>query len=141
MPLANALGQLGLRRGMVVSATVGEGRFADELSCSGDNDVAAFGDLELDKTSWKPEDFGLARCSLDDLAGGDRQKNKAIFAELLKGNSPQGLEDTIAWNAGTALWIAGRAKGVSEGIDLARTVLTKGRLAEWVSLAQGVFKS
>jgi len=58
-PLAEALAKLGLRRGLVVSSKITEEQFADELSCAGDNQVAAFGDLKTDSDLWKPEDFGL----------------------------------------------------------------------------------
>jgi len=139
-PIASALGQLGLRRGVVVSSQIAAEQFADELSCAGDNHVAVFGDLKTDAVLWKPEDFGLERCGLDALAGGDRARNVTILHDLMDGKASKGLEDTIAWNAGTALWIAGQSDDVIQGIDLARTLLTGGKLREWLASAEKMFK-
>ena len=123
-PVAGALGQLGVRRGLVVHGQVGEGM--DELTSAGPAQVVGVGELAAVRATWLPGDFGLRTCASSDLAGGLPAQNLALWGDLLMGGAPEGLVDSVAYNAGTALWVVGAAADPSSGITRAREALACG---------------
>lgn len=138
-PLADALGSLGLRAGLVVHGILGEGCGMDELTCAGENCVAGFGDLIDLEQLWGPEVVGLGRCSLEDLKGGTAEENTVILEALMDGRSTVGLADTVCLNAGAALFAAGRVESLVSGIGLARETLTGGDLRRWLARARAFY--
>jgi len=74
----------------------------------------------------KPEDYGFKPCALGDLKGGTKEENAAILKGLLKGErSPK--RDMLLLNAGAALYVAGKASGIGEGINMAAEAIDSGR--------------
>ena len=135
-PLAEALDALGLRRGIVVHTSLGDGAGMDELACCGTCHVAGFGELKGLREDWTPESFGLAVCTLDDVRGGDLERNVEILDQVFSGSANPGLIDSICLNAGAALWCAGRAEGIKEGVDEVRGLLDRGVVAAWLARAR-----
>jgi anthranilate phosphoribosyltransferase len=136
-PLADAFEQLQAQGALVVHCTLDDEKQGsgcmDELSTSGSNTVAGSGRHRDVQGSWTPADFGLSPAPFNDLRGGDVQQNLELLQQLMAGTAPQGLIDTVCWNAGAALWVAGRSTTVAEGIACARETLTQGRLADWLN--------
>jgi anthranilate phosphoribosyltransferase len=77
-----------------------------------------------------PEELGIKECSLDDLMGGTPEDNADIALELLGGGGNHTLRESVALNAGAALYIAGKASGIAEGYRAALEVLESGRTAK-----------
>ena len=98
----------------------------DELSVCGPCRVKGAGELRDIDGEWLPGDFGLATSPFRDLRGGDADDNFALLQDLLVGGATQGLQDSVVLNAGVALWIAGRAPSVKEGICLAGDLFDSG---------------
>ena len=65
------------------------------------------------------------------LAGGDAQLNSAIAMSVL-GGEPGAARDVVLLNAGAALFVAGRAADVAEGMALAAESIDSGAAAEVV---------
>ncbi|MGQ9664130.1 MAG: anthranilate phosphoribosyltransferase [bacterium] len=66
-----------------------------------------------------PEEFGLRRCSIEDLRVWNTEENKKVVNDIL--NCRPGPHSDIAiLNAGAAIYVAGRAKSISQGIEFAR---------------------
>jgi anthranilate phosphoribosyltransferase len=139
-PLAESLHNLGLSRGMVVNCSANGGGSMDELSCAGINHISGFGSLRGEVGKWRAEDFGLATCNIADLKGGNVQDNLKILDSLLAGRGTKGLEDTVVFNAGVALWIAEKADDVRSGILLARGHLLGGSVKTWLNKIKEVYK-
>lgn len=138
-PLAGALDALGLSAGLVVHGTPEKGRALDELSCAGTNTIAGFGKLKDQSGPLMASDAGLPPCQFADLAGGDLEDNLRILSALLTGDRsevPSGLRDSILLNAGAALWAAGRASALQQGIQQADSLLGDGSVARWLERAQ-----
>lgn len=138
-PLAEALGELGLSAGLVVHGFPEEGRALDELSCAGSNKIAGFGKLSDYSGALEASDAGLSACGFTDLAGGGMEDNLAILQSLLSGQDdlvPAGLRNSILFNAGAALWAAGKAADLAAGIQVADTLLRDGSVARWLKRAQ-----
>lgn len=125
--LAQVLQSLGVRRAMVVSGRVGQASL-DELSTLGENTIAEFyQDRALSSSVTWFDSFPIQAASLADLAGGDRQTNARIVREILGGTERGPKRDAVLLNAGAALWVAGRARSVSDGWALAEELIDAGR--------------
>ena len=124
-PLAQVLANLGVKRGMVV---YGQDKL-DEISMSAPTTVCEFNNGEYYSYIIKPEDFGLTRCSREDLVGGSPEENAAITRDILNGvKGPK--RDTVLINAGACLYIAGKAASITDGIHMAEELIDSGAAAK-----------
>jgi anthranilate phosphoribosyltransferase len=122
--LAEVAGRLGAERVIVVNGHPG----MDEVSASGPTTVAeCTGEgrtVRLHEIT--PEQVGIARGSLADLAGGDAVENAAILRAILEGeHGPR--RDVVLMNAGMALLAAGTAEDLAAGVASARESIDSGR--------------
>ena len=76
-----------------------------------------------------PEQFGLQRCSKQDLVGGRPEENAAITRAILAGEKGP-KRDAVLMNAGAALYIGGKADSMADGISLAADLIDSGKAAE-----------
>lgn len=114
-PLARVLTSLGVKRGMVV---YGQDKL-DEISLSAPTTVCEIDNGEYKSYVITPEQFGLKRCSKEDLAGGTPEENAEIVRAILRGEERGTKRDTVLMNAGAALYIGGKAESMAEGVRLA----------------------
>ena len=123
-PIGHVLAELGTQHSMVVHGDGG----LDELSISGPSTVAEIRDGVVTMKTLCPEDVGLDRAPLSHLAGGDADENAAILRAIFEGErSPR--SDAVALSAGAALFVAGEAPTLTEGVAAARTLLHEGAAA------------
>ena len=73
-----------------------------------------------------PADYGLPRCTPDDLAGGDAQFNARALESALRGEDRGPHLDALALATGLALELTGEADGLAQGIEQARAAATDG---------------
>jgi anthranilate phosphoribosyltransferase len=131
-PLARVLQSLGMRRAMVVCGVVpveaGALRPLDELSTLGANTIAEFyQERGLTCATFDPKELPVQPATLDDLRGGDRAVNAEIIRRILRGEERGPKRDAVLLNAGAALFVAGAARSIAAGWDLAATVIDDGR--------------
>ncbi len=94
----------------------------DELSCVGPSKVIEVSENGVHRFVLDPAEFGLNYCHLEDLKGKDARYNADKIIEAFSGeDSP--FADTIALNAGVAIYLYGKAESIIEGIDKAKTHL------------------
>lgn len=167
--VARALFELKVERAYVVHCGG-----LDELAPIAVADVA---DVTRDGVTFSkldPFELGFAKCTVDDLKGGDADENAAVLRKLLNGDVPGPLEvgpsaararplrrrartparrsppwlarrptrggpqDTVVLNAGTALFVYGKAASVREGCEMARASVKSGAplrtLAKWAAV-------
>ena len=133
VPIAKVLQSLGIRRGIVVSGSTGEG-YMDELSTIGDNRIAEFcqdrrfGDGNLD-----PKSFPVQEALLNDLKGGDSAMNAKRIREILSGKDRGPKRDIVLLNAGAALFVAEKSKTIMEGWERASSLIDEGIAADKLS--------
>ena len=73
----------------------------------------------------KPEDVGLPRVKPEALRGGDADANAKALQDVLEGkNTP--YRDVALLNAAAALVVAGKAKNLAAGLDLAAQSVDSG---------------
>ncbi len=121
-PLAQVLISLGVRRGMVV---YGMDKL-DEISLSAPTKICEIKDGWFKSSVIQPEDFGLERCTKDELKGGTPEENARITLSILKGEKGH-KRDAVLMNSGAALYIGGKAAGLAEGIALAAELIDSGK--------------
>ena len=121
-PLAKVLTSLGVKNGMVV---YGRERL-DELSTAGETAVCEFNNGEYNSYVLTPEQFGLTRSTKKDLEGGTPEENAKITRDILSGKDKGPKYETVLMNAGAALYIAGKATDIADGIEKARELIDNG---------------
>ena len=122
--VARALALLGAERAWVVHGADG----IDEISTRGYTKVSECHRGLVHTFYVHPTDVGLRKADAEALAGGTADTNAAIAREILAGQ-PGARRDIVVFNAGVALYIAGRAGSVRAGMDLAARALDDGRAA------------
>ena len=125
-PLAQVLVNLGVKRGMVV---YGNDKL-DEISLSADTKICEIKDGWYKTFTIKPEDFGMERCTKDDLKGGSPEENAQITRDILSGKLEGPKRDATLLNAGAALYIGGKADSMKAGIELAKEIIASGKATE-----------
>jgi anthranilate phosphoribosyltransferase len=139
-PLARVLQQLGTRRVMVVSGGINsaDGAHLDEFSTIGPTTIAEYyQDRGFNTSVMDPAHFGFQPVRLEDLRGGDRKENAHILREILAGKDRGPKRDAVLLNSAAALFVAGKAKSLSEGVELAAELIDSGKaLAKLEALAQ-----
>lgn len=125
VPMAKVLAKLGMKHAMAVHGEDGP----DELTIGGSTLVAEVVNGSFSEYRVTPEDFGLTRCSLECVRGGDAVENAAILRAVLGGEAGP-RRDVVLLNAGAALRVADRAESIDEGIVMARAAIDSGRALE-----------
>lgn len=123
MPLAETLQRLGCETALVVNGGV------DEVALHGETRAALLRDGTVTALTLTPEDAGLQRRPLAELAGGDAALNAAALTRLLHGESDTAYAQAVALNAGALLWATGRAPDIAAGCDQALAAIASGRCA------------
>jgi anthranilate phosphoribosyltransferase len=119
--LAKVLVKLGCQRGFVVHGQDG----MDEITLTGPTRVAEINEGKVTLSTIEPEDFGLRRCLLSDLQGGDAEENAAIVRDVLAGaEGPK--RDVVLLNAAYALVAAGIVESVDAGLQKAGNMIDEG---------------
>ncbi len=120
--MAKVLAGLGVKKALVV---YGQERM-DEISAAGPTSVCELENGSLKKYVITPEEMGLSRCSKEELKGGTPQENAEITRAILRGEKGP-KRDTVLMNAGAALYVAGRASSIAEGVKLAAETIDSGK--------------
>ncbi|MBX9803434.1 MAG: anthranilate phosphoribosyltransferase [Caulobacteraceae bacterium] len=123
-PLAEVLGRLGATRAWTV-----HGQGLDELTTTGETEVAEWKDGAVRRFTVTPEDAGLPRADLADLRGGDAEENAVALRALLDG-ATGAYRDIVLLNAAAALVVADRAADLAEGAAMAAATIDDGRAAK-----------
>ncbi len=127
--LAAALNELGLQRALVVHGHDG----LDEITITGPSKVAEVRNGQVRVYEVSPDDFGLQRATLDQLAGGDAQENAAIIRAIL-GGERSCRRDVVLLNAAAALVAAGLADRIGEAVPLAAYAIDSGHALQRLQL-------
>jgi anthranilate phosphoribosyltransferase len=132
-PVAEALGQLGLERALVVHGQDG----MDELTTTTKSWAASLEDGKVREIEIAPEDVGVKRASLADLKGGDANHNAEAIKSVLRGDK-NAFRDIVLLNSAAALMVAGKAKDLREGAAIAGQSIDSGKAAAALATLQRI---
>ena len=131
-PMAEVLFNLGVKRGMVVYGQ----DCLDEISLSAPTSVCEIKDGTFEEYVITPEEFGMTRCTKEELVGGTPQENAEITKEILAGKKGP-ARDAVVLNAAAALHAA-KEIPMQDAVKLAEELIDSGKaqkkLEEFVSL-------
>lgn len=125
-PLVKVLSTLGVKRGIVA---YGQEKL-DEISPNGPTTICELRDGYYRTSILRPEDFGMVPGTKDDLVGGTPEENADITRGILKGTVQGPKRNAVLLNAGTALFIAGKADSIDAGIKMAADLIDSGKAME-----------
>jgi anthranilate phosphoribosyltransferase len=133
-PLAATLKNLGSIHALIVHGSDG----LDEITTTGKTYFAELKGGKITEGELDPADYGIKLSKLEDLKGSDAKGNADILKRVLSGEKGAKL-DILLLNSGAALYVAGKVKGIKEGIDMALDAITSRRalnkLSELVTLS------
>ena len=121
-PLAQVMANLGVNRGMVV---YGQDSL-DEISMCAPTSVCEIKDGKFTSYEITPEQFGYEKCEKGALTGGTPAENAEITKAILKGEERGPKRQAVCLNSGVALYIAGKAASMEEGVKLAESLIDNG---------------
>jgi anthranilate phosphoribosyltransferase len=135
--VAHVLAALGAEHAMVVHSRDG----LDEISVSAPTRVCEVRGGSVRAYDLTPGEIGVRTHDLNELAGGDANRNAFIARDILNGANGA-RHDVIVANAGAALYVAGVASTIKEGVQLARESLASGaamrKLEELIAITNEV---
>jgi len=120
-PLAEALGRLG-----AIHAWTVHGQGLDELTTTGETEVAEWKDGAVRRFTVRPADIGVETVSIEALRGGEPAENAEALRALLQGAAGP-YRDVVLLNAAAGLIVAGKVETLAEGAGLAAAVIDDGR--------------
>lgn len=123
--IAHVLKNLGSVCAMVVHGMEG----LDEISLCGPTKVAELRGGQVKEYIVEPEQFGLKRCRMEDLHGGNAEQSAAIVRGVLQGDKGP-ARDVVLLNGGAALYVAGSAATIQDGMRLAAESIDSGKASE-----------
>lgn len=97
----------------------------DEISITGETYVAELKDGEVREYTLHPEQFGIDIGDIHAIQVNNPIDAKNMLLGVLD-NQPGAARDIVLLNAGAAIYVAGLAPSLAEGVDRARRVLERG---------------
>jgi anthranilate phosphoribosyltransferase len=99
----------------------------DEISLLGPTKVNELKDGKIINYELCPEDFGMRRCRLEEIATGTPEANADMIRSVFSGKDQGPRKDAIVLNVAGALMIGGKAERMTEGVTIAREIIDSGR--------------
>lgn len=121
-PLCEVLKNVGVKSALSVYGQDG----LDEISVSDKTSVCELRDGRLKCYEIAPEDFGMERCSKEDFVGGNPRENAEITLSILNGQKGP-KRNAVVLNSAAALYVAGKADSIEDGVRLASEIIDSGR--------------
>ncbi len=121
-PLAEVLKELGSENVLVLHSEDG----LDEISSASSTSIAELRGGEINEYSISPEDFGLKILPIENLKVSSPEESLQIAKEALRGEN-QAATQMVAMTSGAALYVAGLAGSLKEGIDMSLHNISEGR--------------
>ncbi len=121
-PVAHVLQQLGSRHVMVVHADDG----MDEISISAPTHVAELKEGEVKTYTLTPLDFSMQTSDIAQIRVDSVEQSLSMIHSVLN-NNPGPARDIVCLNAGAAIYVAGLADSLAEGVKMAQQTIAEGR--------------
>lgn len=113
----------------------------DEISLLGKTRVNELDHGNIKSYDITPEDLGLTRCRLSDIATGTPEANAIMIKDVFSGKNKGPRRQAVILNAAGALMIGDRCDSLREGVKLAEDIIDSGlaqnKLNEFTEASHG----
>jgi len=99
----------------------------DEISLLGETKVAEIKDGRISYYSVTPEQFGLKRCSFEDVHGGNPEYNAQLIRDIFSGKERGPKRDMLLLNSAAAFLVADKVSSMADGLVMARETIDSGQ--------------
>jgi anthranilate phosphoribosyltransferase len=127
---AEVLQQLGHERAWIVHGLGDDGAGMDDISISGATTIAELENGKINSAVLDVSWLGVPRAPVSALEGGNARDNAQTIEAILSGKIRDAKRDMTVVNAAGGFVVAGRAKDLNGGIELAREEIDSGRALE-----------
>ena len=114
---------VGIKGAMVVNGSDG----LDEITMTGKTHVCEVKDGKISTYDIDPHDYGFEYCTADVLKGGTPEENAKMTLDILTGKDKGARRNTVLLNAGCAIYCAGKAATIADGVKLAAEMIDSGK--------------
>lgn len=125
--IAEVFRELGRTRALVV-----HGAGTDEIATHGTTQVWELKDGEISHYEVTPEELGIAKHELSELAGGDGHDNAAHVRAIFNGSGKPAHYDAVAASAGAMFYLGGTTASIAEGVAHAKGLIDNGDVDRWL---------
>ena len=101
----------------------------DEISISGPTNISEYKNYKIKEYTISPQDFGISISPFDEISAQSSEESLRMVREAFSGER-SAVQDMIALNAGAGLYIARKVDSISDGIELAYTLMNNGKAAD-----------
>jgi anthranilate phosphoribosyltransferase len=122
--LTRVLQRLGSQHVMVVHGSAAQGGL-DEITIAGLTQVSELRHGEVIEYTIAPEDFGMRITAIETIQARDSTQSREMLMAVLD-NQPGPALDIVALNAGAAVYVAGVADSLEEGVKKAQAAIESG---------------
>ena len=126
--MANALAGMPIERAFVVHGKPGW----DEATPVGEFALFDVAPGKVTETERSPEDYGLTRCTAEDLTGGDAEHNANELVRVFTGEDKGAHRDALLLGTSLVLEVQGVAKDAKQGVQLAAQAIDNGDAAAFL---------
>ena len=126
--IAEVFKELGRTRALVV-----HGAGTDEIAVHGTTQVWELKGGAISHYELTPEDLGISRHDLSDLAGGNGEENAQALRDIFAGTGKPAHHDAIAAAAGAMFYLNGTTDSIAEGVSHASQLIKEGTVAAWLT--------
>ncbi|HHE07861.1 MAG TPA: anthranilate phosphoribosyltransferase, partial [Chlorobaculum parvum] len=120
---AEVLTHAGCQHAMIVHGKTEHGDGLDEASVCGTTTIIELFEGRLCHHTVTPEEFGLGRWSIDELAGGDAEANAKIIRQILDGSATQAQIDAVLFASAISCYVSGMGSCIDEGMSMSKESL------------------
>jgi anthranilate phosphoribosyltransferase len=138
-PVARVMREIGYKRALVFHGSNGYGRGMDEVSIFGETFCAEIFDTsEIRTYTMKPEAFPIKNADESEVyPNGNRVAEAKRLIQILSGAKSGADYQLVCANAAPILYIAGKAKDLKHGYEMAESIIKSGKaltkLRQWVA--------
>ena len=134
--MAGALSGMPIERAFVVHGEPGW----DEATPVGEFLLFDVQPGSVERTTRTPEDYGVARCAPEDLAGGDAEHNANELVRVFGGEDHGAHRDALLMSTSLVLEVQGAANDAKDGVAIAAAAIDDGNAATLLDKLRGHFE-
>ena len=121
-PIAKVISNLGVDNAIVLHGTDG----MDEATITSETIISELKNKIIKSYVISPSDFGIKKCIIEDIQGGNANDNALIIKNIFSGKEKGAKKDIVVLNSALAFYVYGKVQTIKEGVVFAENVIESG---------------